>query len=81
MAAVLADYMQASFLFMRELNGNHREWLGSTTTNCHGGVALDFAMVSGCDQLVIGPTHAHGGTLDLLMTDVSDLVQVTIVGH
>ena len=25
------------------------------------------------------PTHARGGTLDLLMTDVSDLVQVAVV--
>ena len=23
-----------------------------------------------CDQLVVGPTHARGGILDLLMTDV-----------
>ena len=36
-----------------------------------------FETVSGCDQLVIGSTHARGGTLDLLMTDVSDLVLVT----
>ena len=35
--------------------------------------------VSGSDQLVIGPTHAHGGTLDLLMTDVPDLVWVAVV--
>ena len=33
----------------------------------------------GCDQLVVGPTHARGGTLDLLMTDVPDLVRVSIV--
>ena len=45
----------------------------------HGVVALDFATVSGCDQLVIGPTHARGGTLDLLMTDVPDLVRVAVV--
>ena len=38
-----------------------------------------FATVSGCDQLVVGPTHARGGTLDLLMTDVSDLVRVAVV--
>ena len=48
----------------------------TTTTNCHGVAALDFATVSSCDQLVTGPTHAHGGTLGLLMTDVSDLVRV-----
>ena len=53
--------------------------MGSTTTNSHGIAALDFANVSGCDQLVIGPTHACGGTLHLLMTDVPDLVRVTVV--
>ena len=26
-----------------------------------------------------GPTHARGGTLDLLMTDVPDLVWVAVV--
>ena len=36
-------------------------------------------MVSGCDQLVVGPTYAHGGTLDLLMTDVRDLILVAVV--
>ena len=35
--------------------------------------------VSGCDQLVVGPTHACGGTLDLPMTDVPDLVWVAII--
>ena len=35
--------------------------------------------VSGCDQLVVGPTHARGETLDLLMTDVPDLVWVAVV--
>ena len=40
--------------------------------------AFDFATVSGCDQLVVGPTHARCGTLDLLMTDVPDLVRVAV---
>ena len=53
--------------------------MGSTTTNRHGVGAFDFATVSGCDQFVVGPTHARGGTLDLLMTDVPDLVRVAIV--
>ena len=39
---------------------------------------MDFAIVSGCDQLVVGPTHARGGTLDLLMTNVPDLVRVAV---
>ena len=61
------------------MNGHHQEWLGSTTTNRNGFAALDFATVSGCDQLVIGPTHARGGTLDLLMTDVPDLILMAVV--
>ena len=40
---------------------------------------LYFATVSGCDQMVVGRTHARGGTLDLLMTDVPDLVHVAVV--
>ena len=53
--------------------------MGSTTTNRHGVAALDFATVSGYDQLVISPTLSCGGTLDLLMTDVPDLVWVAVV--
>ena len=64
---------------MGDLNGHHQEWLGSTTTNRHGVAAFDFATVSGCDQLVVGSTHARGGTLDLLMMDVPDLVRVAVV--
>ena len=48
-------------------------------TNRHGLAAFDFATLSGCDQLVVGPTHARGGTLDILMTDVPDLVRVSVV--
>ena len=56
--------MHASFLFVGDLNGHHQKWLGSATTKHHGVAAFDFATVSGCDQLVVGPTHARGGTLD-----------------
>ena len=58
MAAVQAEDMRASFLFVGDLNGHHQEWLGYTTTNSHGVAALDFAAVSGCNQLVVAPTHA-----------------------
>ena len=47
--------------------------------NRHGVAAFDFATVSGCDQLVFGPIHERGGTLDLLMTDVPDLLRVAVV--
>ena len=70
MAAVQAEDIRESFLFVGDLNGHHQEWLGSTTISLHGVAAFDFATVYGCDQLVVEPTHARGGTLDLLMTDV-----------
>ena len=72
MAAVQAEDVLASFLFVGDLNGHHQEWLGSTTTNRHGLAAVDLATVSDCDQLVVGPTHARDGTLHVLMTDVPE---------
>ena len=53
--------------------------MGSASTNRHDVAAFDFATVSGCDQLVVGQTHARGGTLDLLMTDVPELIWVSVV--
>ena len=79
MAGMQAEDVCASFLFVGDLNGHHQEWLGSVTANHHGVAAFDFATVSSCDQLVVGPTRAHGLTLDLLMTDVPDLVWVAVV--
>ena len=35
--------------------------------------------MSGCDQLVVGPIRACGGTLDFLMTDDPDLLRVAVV--
>ena len=58
MAAVQAEDIRASFLLVGDLNGYHLEWLGSTITNRHGVAAVDFATVSGCDQLVVGATRA-----------------------
>ena len=37
------------------------------------------SQLSGCDQLVVSPTNAPDGTRDLLMTDVPDLVGVSVV--
>ena len=69
--------MRESFLIGGDSNGHYQEWLASTTTNSHG-VDFGFATVYGCDQFVVGPTHARGGTLDL-MTDVPDLARVVVV--
>ena len=79
MVAVQAEDVRASFLFLGDLNGHRHEWLGSTTKNSHEVASFDFATVSSCDQLVVGPTRARAGTLDLLMTDVPDLVRVPVV--
>ena len=35
--------------------------------------------LSGCDQCIVRPTHAHGGTLDLLITDVPALARGAVV--
>ena len=78
MTAVQSEDVRASFLFVGDLNGHHQEWLGSTTTNRHGVAAFVFATVSGCDQLVVGPTHPRGIIIDLLMADVPDLVWVAV---
>ena len=67
MAAVQAEEARASLICVGDFNGHHQEWLGSTTTNRHGVAAFDFATVSGCDQLVLDPPHARGGTLDLMI--------------
>ena len=71
-ASVQAEDVRASFLFVDDLNGYHQEWLGSTTTIRRVVASFDFATVSGCAQLVIGSTHARGGTHNLLMNVVSD---------
>ena len=52
MAAMKAENMCASFLFMGDLNGFLQEWLGSTTTNSHDVAAFDFVTEFGCAQLV-----------------------------
>ena len=46
--------------------------------------ALDFASLSGCDQLIFGSTQARARTLDHLMTKIPDPVIVGVVvpiGH
>ena len=80
MAAVQTKDVRASFLFVGDLNDHHQEWLGSATTNRHGVAAFDFANISGGDQLVVGPTHACGETLNL-MTNVPNLVRIAVVSQ
>ena len=42
MGAVLAEDARASFLFVCDLNGNHQEWFGYTTTNRYCVAAFDL---------------------------------------
>ena len=79
LAAVQAGDLGASLLFVGDLNNHDQELLGPATTSDHGVAAFDFATVSGCDQFVVGPTHARGGTLELLMTDTPDRIRVSVV--
>ena len=53
--------------------------MGSRTINRHGVAVFDIATLSGSDQLVVRPSHVCAGALDLLMTDVPDIVQVAVV--
>ena len=68
-----------SFLLVGDLNDHHQEWMGSITANRHGGTAINFATVAGCDKLVVGPTHARGETPDPLKTDVPDMAWLVVL--
>ena len=48
MAALQAEDLEASFLFMADLNPSNQTLLGSTTMNSHGVAAFNFATVSDC---------------------------------
>ena len=77
--AVQAEDVRASSLFVGDFNSHDQEWLGSMTTNRRGVAAFNFATVSCCDQLVVYQIRECCATLDLLMTDVADLVLVAVV--
>ena len=70
---------KAVFVFVGDANAHHSEWLESVSpTDRHGRDALDFCNLSGCEQLVRCPTHVAGNRLDLVMTDVLDIVDVVV---
>ena len=81
MAALHDGYLRASLLFVCNVNVHHQERLGSAIMNHHGVAAIDFVTFSRCGRLVVGSTNARGETLDLLMTDIPDLVQVAVVAQ
>ena len=66
LAAVQAADARASFLFVGDLNGHLRNgWVQLPRTVMALRPSI-LPLCQGCDQLVIGPTHARGGTLDLI---------------
>ena len=70
---------KAVFVFVGDANAHRSECLESVSpTGRHGRDDLDFCNLSGCEQLVHGPTHIAGIRLDLVMTDVPDVVDVVV---
>ena len=68
---------KAIFLFVGDENAHHSEWLESVSpTDRHGRDAHDFYNLSGYEQLVCCPTHIAGNRLDLVITDVPEIVGV-----
>ena len=65
----MTEIVRASFLFVCNLHCHHKEWKGSMTTNRHGVASFDFATVSSCHLLVIGPTHEHGALKKISRSD------------
>ena len=70
---------KASFLLVGDVNAHHEEGLGSSATHLHGRVARVFASSSDCKQMVMEPTHIDGGVLNLVLTDVPDVVRIRVV--
>ena len=60
------------------MNAHHEEWLNSFTTILHGRAARDFASLSSCERMKTEPTHIDGGVLDVMLTDVPDLIEVRV---
>ena len=79
MTAIQGCDPKAAFAFIGDFNAHHREWLGSVSvTDSHGLAALNFSSESGMDQLISEPTHQGGNVLDLVFTDVPDVVTASV---
>ena len=75
--AVQQSDSRATFVLTGGFNPHNKVW-GSPSTSSSGQAALDFVSSPGCTQLVAEPTHKSGGVLDLVFTDVRDIVNVTL---
>ena len=79
MAQIQSIDSKSSFIFVGDLNAHHMEWSCSVSpANNHGHAALDFASLSGCEQLVAAATYKSGNRLDLVLTNVPGIIDVNI---
>lgn len=79
LAVVQDEDRTVVFIFAGDANAHHLEWLQSVSfTDRHGIDALVFFNMSGCEQLVHGLTHVRAYRLDPVMTNVSDVLEVSI---
>lgn len=80
LALIQSVDVKSSFIFLGDVNAHHQEWLNSVSpTNRNGHAALDFANLSGCEQLIDEPTHISGNCLDLVFTDVPGVVETAVL--
>ena len=69
----------AVFVFVGDANAHHSEWLELVSpTDRHGRDALDFRNLLGSEKLVRCPIQIAGNGLDLVMTDIPDIVDVLV---
>ena len=70
---------KAVFVFVSGANAHHSEWLESVSpTDRHGRDFLDFCNLFGCEQLVRCPTHNASNGLNIVVTEVPDIVDVVV---
>ena len=84
MAAVQAEDVRASCLFVGDLNGHNRDWLGCTNRHKSSQIVMVSQPLTLQLCLVaiswLSVRHMHVVEhLTLLMTDVPDLVRVSVV--
>ena len=50
-----------------------------SSTNNHGHATFNFALLSGCEQLVAGATHTSENRLNLILTNVPGIIEVSVI--
>ena len=65
-------------LIIGDLNLHHAHWLNSPRTTPDGTYMFRFCRDNGFTQHTPAPTHAAGGILDLVITDISGDINVSI---